>query len=148
MRLEAPMILKGGSAVDDRGSLKFVNDFGLHGYKRFYVVENHSKGFIRAWHGHKKEAKAVVCLQGAAVVATVQPDDWEAPSSELAVSRFVLNGANPSVLAIPAGYANGFMTLTDDAMLLFFSTSSLEESLGDDFRFPARHWDPWQIEER
>ena len=48
----------GGLAVDDRGSLKFINDFALAGYKRFYVVENHKQGFIRAWHGHKHEAKA------------------------------------------------------------------------------------------
>jgi hypothetical protein len=31
---------------------------------------------------------------------------------------------------------------------MFFSTSTLEESLRDDIRFPARYWDPWQVEER
>jgi hypothetical protein len=40
------------------------------------------------------------------------------------------------------------MTLTGDAKLIFFSTSTLEESLGDDVRFPARYWDPWHVDER
>lgn len=146
--MTTPELIRGGSAVDDRGSLKFINDFALTGYQRFYVVENHSKGFVRAWHGHKKEAKAVVCLQGAAVVATVKPDNWSNPSEDLDVSRFVLSGSTPSVLRIPPGYANGFMTLTDDAMLLILSSSTLEESLKDDFRYPARFWNPWDVEER
>jgi dTDP-4-dehydrorhamnose 3,5-epimerase len=75
-------------------------------------------------------------------------DDWERPSPGLEVSRFVLSASTPAVLRIPEGYANGFMTLTPAAKLMFFSTSTLEESLGDDFRFPARLWDPWHVEER
>jgi len=145
---QEPRLIKGGLAADDRGHLKFVNDFPLSGFKRFYVVENHEKGFVRAWHGHKREAKAVVCLQGSAIVAAVKPDNWSNPSGDLEVSRFVLSGSSPSALFIPAGHANGFKTLTSDAMLLFFSSSTLEESVGDDFRFPARHWDPWEVDER
>lgn len=148
MTLERPAIIAGGSAVDDRGTLKFINEFALQGFQRFYVVENHDKGFVRAWHGHKIEAKAVVCLQGAAIVATVKPDDWSNPSEDLEISRFILSGSTPSVLHIPPGHANGFKTLTEDAMLLIFSSSTLEESLQDDFRYPARFWNPWDIEER
>jgi dTDP-4-dehydrorhamnose 3,5-epimerase len=40
------------------------------------------------------------------------------------------------------------MSLTADAKLMFFSTSTVEESRGDDYRYDARHWDPWQVEER
>jgi hypothetical protein len=64
------------------------------------------------------------------------------------VQRFVISERSPSVVRVPAGFVNGFMTLTADAKLLFFSTSTLEESLGDDVRFPARYWDPWHVEER
>jgi dTDP-4-dehydrorhamnose 3,5-epimerase len=60
----------------------------------------------------------------------------------------VLAAKKPSVLFIPAGYANGFMSLTADAQLMFFSTSTLEESKGDDIRYDARHWDIWKVEER
>jgi dTDP-4-dehydrorhamnose 3,5-epimerase len=60
--------ISGNIAIDDRGSLRFINDFNFEGVKRFYQVQNHCKNFIRAWHGHIKEAKYVYlalfqCLQ-------------------------------------------------------------------------------------
>lgn len=138
----------GGKAFDDRGSLTFINDLDLSQFKRFYIVENHAKGFVRAWHGHKKEAKAVVVVSGSALVAAVKVDNWESPSKNLKVERVVLSAEKPAALLIPAGYANGFMSLTESAKVMFLSTSSLEESAGDDFRFDARLWNPWNIEER
>lgn len=143
-----PLLLEGGLAVDDRGSVAFVNAFDFEGVKRFYVVANHRQGFVRAWHAHRREAKYVTVVTGAAVVAAVRIDDWENPSREAPVQRFVLTAEKPSVLFIPPGYANGFMSLTQDARLVFFSTSSVEESRGDDIRFDARHWDVWTVEER
>lgn len=141
-------LIEGGLSVDDRGSVAFVNPFAFDGVKRFYVVANHKAGFVRAWHAHKKEAKFVFVASGAAVVGAVKIDDWKTPSKDLPVKRFVLSGDKPSILHIPAGYANGFMTLTEDARVFFFSTTSLDESQGDDYRFDARHWDCWQVVER
>lgn len=143
-----PELLRGDLAVDDRGEVGFVNDFAFEDVKRFYTVTNHAAGLVRAWHGHRHERKYVIAVSGAALVCCVEIDDWENPSSDLAVGRFVLSAQKPAVLHVPAGYANGFMTLTPDSKLMFFSTSTLEESLGDDVRFPARLWDPWHVEER
>jgi dTDP-4-dehydrorhamnose 3,5-epimerase-like enzyme len=140
--------IDGGLAVDDRGQVSFINDFNFKDVKRFYMVSNHSAGFVRAWHAHKKEAKYVLVVKGAAVVGAVAIDDWDKPSKDAKVERFVLSEKKPSILFIPAGYANGFMSLTKDAQIMFFSTSTLEESLGDDFRYEARYWDIWSIEER
>jgi dTDP-4-dehydrorhamnose 3,5-epimerase-like enzyme len=141
-------LIRGGLAVDDRGEVGFVNDFTFDGVKRFYTVANHEQGFVRAWHGHRSEAKYVMAVSGAALVCCLEVDDWESPSPDLEVQRFVISERSPSVVRVPAGFVNGFMTLTADAKLLFFSTSTLEESLGDDVRFPARYWDPWHVEER
>lgn len=141
-------MMAGGLAADDRGELAYVNDFRFEGVKRFYMVSNYSQGFVRAWHGHKREAKYVTAVSGAAVVGAVCIDDWERPSKELEVQRFVLSAHRPSVLYIPPGYANGFMSLTADLRLMFFSTSSLEESHGDDFRYESRYWDIWKVVER
>lgn len=141
-------LLSGGLASDDRGVLRFVNGFDLLEYRRFYLVENHQPSFVRAWHAHKLEAKAVTVVRGAAVVAAVRIDDWDNPSRDLEVMRVVLAAQSPTVMEIPPGYANGFMTLQADTQMMFFSSSTLEESLGDDFRFPARHWDVWGVEER
>jgi len=148
MQALKPILMFGGLVPDDRGEVSFVNDFDFAGVKRFYLVSNHKQGFVRAWHGHKREAKYVTAVSGAAVVGAVPIEDWENPSRETAVERFVLSAHRPSVLYIPAGYANGFMSLTTDLKLMFFSTSSLQESQGDDFRPDARYWDIWDVAER
>jgi dTDP-4-dehydrorhamnose 3,5-epimerase len=141
-------LISGNIGIDDRGEVGFVNDFDFAGVKRFYTVVNHRQGFVRAWHGHRKEAKYVTVVQGAALIGAVAVDDWTNPSPQAPVSRYVLSAHKPSVLFIPPGYCNGFMSLTDDAKLVFFSTATVEESARDDIRFQARHWDIWQPEER
>ena len=143
-----PNLIQGAVTADDRGEVSFVNDFAFDRVKRFYVVSNHRTGFVRAWHGHKHEEKYITVVSGAAVVCAVKIDNWEHPSKKSEVHRYVLSAAKPGVLYIPKGYANGFMTLTRDTKLIFFSTASLEESLKDDTRFESRYWDPWQITER
>lgn len=140
--------ISGGTAVDDRGRLDFINELSLEGFSRFYVVSNHRQGFIRAWHGHRFEGKAVVLLQGSALVCAVEVDNWESPAKDLPISRNVLSLSKFGALWIPPGFANGFMSLTADAQLMFLSTSSLEDSAKDDIRFDAKYWNPWDIEER
>jgi dTDP-4-dehydrorhamnose 3,5-epimerase-like enzyme len=135
---------KGDIAVDDRGKVTFVNDFNFEDVKRFYMVENHSKGFIRAWHGHKKEAKYVFVVSGAIILAILPIDDTK-PS----VERYVLSADKPQVFHIPAGYYNGFKTLTDDTKVIFYSTATLEESKTDDERLYANiKSDIWDVIER
>jgi dTDP-4-dehydrorhamnose 3,5-epimerase-like enzyme len=143
-----PRLIGGGSATDDRGTLRFVNEIDLSAVRRFYVVSNHRAGMVRAWHGHQREGKYVTVLQGAAVVAAVHVADWTKPDPKARVHRFVLSANSPSVLFIPPGYANGAMSLTADALIQYFSTATLDESKGDDIRFDARFWNPWQVEER
>jgi len=146
--MEDPVLFKGGLSVDDRGSVGFVNDFDFKGVKRCYTVSNHERGFVRAWHGHRREAKYVMAVTGAFLVCCIKIDNWEKPSKDLPVMRYVLSDVAPSVIYMPAGYVNGFMSLTEGGKLIFFSTSALQDSLNDDIRFPARYWDPWHIEER
>jgi dTDP-4-dehydrorhamnose 3,5-epimerase len=143
-----PTLITGALAIDDRGEVGFVNEFDFAGVKRFYSVTNHSQGFVRAWHGHRREAKYVTVVSGAALVGAVQVDDWTTPAKNLTVRKFVLSARKPSVLFIPAGYANGFMSLTLDAKLMFFSTSAMEDTKGDDIRFDALYWDIWTVEQR
>lgn len=133
--------ITGGLSIDDRGSLRFINDFNFEGVKRFYQVENHEVGFVRAWHGHKIESKYIYVSRGSALIGAVDLNGGE-------LSRFVLSSDKPSVLFIPAGYANGAMNLTEDCIIQYFSTSTLEESKGDDIRYPFDKWNIWNIERR
>ena len=145
---DEPRLIAGQSATDDRGTVGFVNAFSFEGVRRFYTVTNHRAGFVRAWHGHKHEAKYCTAVSGSLLVCCIRIDDWSNPAPDLPINRYVLSAGTPSVLHVPAGYVNGFMSLTADAKIMFFSTSTLEESVKDDIRFPARRWDPWRVEER
>jgi len=146
--INKPFIINGDLSADDRGELMFVNQFNMELVKRFYVVSNHKQGFIRAWHAHKLESKYVFIVNGTALISTVQIDDWNNPSSNLAIDKFVLTAKKPSILYIPNGYANGFKTLSSDTKIIFFSTSTLGDSIDDDYRFDAYKWNPWEIVER
>lgn len=135
-------VINGGVAVDDRGSVRFVNDFNFENVKRFYQVQNHRRGFIRAWHGHNNEGKYVYVASGSALVAAVPMNAREGDIS--AVSKYVLSDVSPKILFIPAGHYNGFMSLEENTRIIFFSTSTIEESKGDDIRKPYDCWNVWE----
>lgn len=138
-------VISGNRFCDDRGFLSFINDLDISKYKRFYLVQNHRANFVRAWHGHKFESKAVICLQGAAKIA-IRPFP-PAEIEDLEVK--ILSGDKPEAVIIPAGYYNGAMTLTEDCILMYLSDKTLEESHGDDYRMPW-DWIPgvWDIHQR
>ena len=111
-------MIKRGFADDHRGSVEFYNDLDLSAYKRFYIVN------------------------GSFLVGVVEIDNWESPDKSLKLESFEMN-AESDILFIPSGYANGAMSLSDDSTVMYFSTSNLEESLDDDFRFDSKYWDIW-----
>jgi len=133
-------LIKGGVSIDERGSVNFVNDFDFKKIKRFYLVENSSLDIVRAFHGHLKEAKYVFVISGSILMSVVKIDHAINPDKNIKVEQFVLSEKEPNVLFIPSGYANGFKSLEKKTKVIFFSTSSLEESKSDDFRFPYDYW--------
>ena len=143
--MTVPKLIEGNLSIDDRGEVGFINDFSFRKVKRLYWVCNHKTKFVRAWHGHKKEAKYVTVIQGSALIGAVKINNWDHPSKGSNVWKYIISASKPSIFHIPAGYANGFMSLTKDAKLIFFSTCSVEESKKDDFRFAPRYWNPWQV---
>lgn len=135
---EKPTITSvGGLFVDDRGALSFFNDFdpSILGIRRFYQVHHAETGFIRAWHFHHHEEKYVYVPYGTFLVGVVDPQTNE-------VFKFVLSSKQPKLLWIPSGYANGFKNLEPNSGIVFFSTSTTEQSKDDDIRYP---WDKWNI---
>jgi dTDP-4-dehydrorhamnose 3,5-epimerase len=146
--MDEPKILQGGNIVDDRGILSvchtWFNSSHFSKIKRFYQVRNHKAGMIRAFHGHKNEAKYIYVVKGSIVVKVISMENakgWDAKIGSGKAYKphtYVLSEYNPQVLYIPPNYFNGWKSLTDDASVLFFSTSTLEESQNDDIRIP---WD-------
>ena len=58
---EKLQIIKGGEFQDERGKLIYFNDFDLTIVKRFYIIEHPDTEIVRAWQGHKKRRKVVLC---------------------------------------------------------------------------------------
>jgi dTDP-4-dehydrorhamnose 3,5-epimerase len=146
--MEEPLKIIGGRYVDDRGFLKaliFPEGFTP---KRLYSVNNWRSNFIRAWHGHKFESKLIYMSKGAGVIAAVHMSDLKAPDKNAPVHRFSIDSESHSAIFIPAGYANGLMSLTSDAEFTVISSATLDESKGDDYRFPFDYWKVWDIEQR
>jgi dTDP-4-dehydrorhamnose 3,5-epimerase len=122
----------------------------MEGVKRLYQIQNFSLDTIRAFHGHMKEAKYFYVAKGSVIAAAVKLDDTKKPSKKNKVDRYILSSRKPSILFIPAGFANGIKALEEDTVLIVFSTSTFEESKNDDYRFPADYWGEsiWQVENR
>ncbi|MBI4449752.1 dTDP-4-dehydrorhamnose 3,5-epimerase family protein, partial [Candidatus Uhrbacteria bacterium] len=96
-----------------------------------------------------REAKYVLIVAGAALVGAVPiVGDWAKPDRNAKIYRFTMSAKKPAVLYIPPGYANGAMSLSTDATVMYFSTATMEETKGDDVRYDARYWDAWSVEER
>lgn len=120
-------IYNGGIFVDDRGALRFVNEFNFNNVKRFYQVQNHERGFIRAWHGHKHESKYIYVTKGTAWIGIVDMKTHE-------IEKYVLSDKTPKILYVPAGKYNGFQSLEEDTSIIYFSTTTIEDTKNDDYR--------------
>tara|TARA_B100000131_G_scaffold303964_1_gene328494 strand:- start:295 stop:714 length:420 start_codon:yes stop_codon:yes gene_type:complete len=133
-------LFKGGISRDHRGSVSFNNKLDLKKVRRFYIVQNKKKNYVRAWHGHKIEAKFMLCVRGKAKISAVKINNFKKPSKKAKPLNWILEEKIPSVVYIPAGYANGTKSLSKDIKLIVFSTTSLQKSLKDDYRFPKKFW--------
>ncbi len=137
----SPKLFIGGISIDKRGSVSFNNNLILEKIKRFYIVKNNKKNFIRAWHGHKIEAKYILCISGKAKISAVKIKNFKKPSKKSKVYNWILDSKIPNVVYVPPGYANGSKSISKDMKLLIFSTSTLKQSVKDDFRFPDNFWE-------
>ncbi|MDI5887449.1 dTDP-4-dehydrorhamnose 3,5-epimerase family protein [Flavobacterium yafengii] len=142
--IQNPEIILGRSYQDERGKLTFVNDFNLSEIKRYYIIEHTDINIIRAWQGHKMEQKWFQVISGSFLVAVVKPDNWENPSFDIQIERFILKSDNTQVLHIPGGFANGFKALETNSKMIVFSDLTLEEAANDNFRFDSNLWFDWK----
>jgi dTDP-4-dehydrorhamnose 3,5-epimerase len=133
-------LIKGNSFTDERGTLRFVNDFHFEEIKRFYTITHPDTSVIRAWQGHKIEAKHFFVSRGKFLICWVEPDNWDNPDKGLKVNKEILDADNPQILIVPAGNANGFRALEPDSTLVVFSDLTLEESAKDIYRFDSSYW--------
>lgn len=120
-------LIKGNRFVDDRGIIRFNNEFDMTAVKRMYLIEP-TPNLIRAWQGHQIENKWFSVISGRFEVQVVSMTDLTVKKS------FILSEDQDEVIKIDAGFYNGFKALESQSKLIVYSDKSLNESLNDDYR--------------
>lgn len=150
MEQKKPYAVEVAIKGDDRGTfIPFLNSTnnlpdqqGLQ-IKRMYYVYNYGKGIIRGFHFHQQEWKYFIIVSGAAKFVAINPNDEKDQFS------FISSARKPTMVVIPPGYANGWISLEDNTILVCGSTASFEESLADDNRMdPYKFGDVWTVKAR
>lgn len=135
---------------DDRGTfVPFLNDANQLpdkkelAIKRIYYVYNYGKGVIRGFHFHQKEWKYFMIVSGAAKFVAINPKELKE------IYTFISSSRKPNLIVIPPTYANGWISLEDNTILVCGSTASFQESIDDDQRFDPYKWgDVWTVKPR
>jgi len=125
---KTPLIIQGDTFSDDRGLMRFVNDFHFEDVTRMYLISPATTDIIRAWQGHKVEKKYFFVTNGAFRVYLIAPDNWTNPSKDCKVLKYDLLSIKSQILVIPEGYINGFRALENNSQLIILSSSNLQYS--------------------
>lgn len=137
--------------LDDRGSFVPFIDLAKHvdlakkigAIKRVYYVHNHAPHIVRGFHYHDHEWKIFTVAAGAAKFVAINPRN---PGDR---HIFVSSDRKNRTIVVPPGYANGWVSLAANTILVCASNSTTEESVGDDKRFDPMKWgDVWSIKGR
>lgn len=136
-----PKVIQGGNFSDHRGSISYVNDFRFEDIERFYIISNSNENPIRAWQGHKLDAKNFYCLSGSFKIHFVKVDNWENPSRNLSIETIFVSESDSKIVHIPAGYANAIESLESNSKLISFSTLPLSQVSEDDVRYESNYWE-------
>ncbi|MBE8714116.1 WxcM-like domain-containing protein [Sphingobacterium hungaricum] len=132
--------IQGGVYEDDRGQIRFVNDFDMTRIKRFYIIKNKDTELIRGWRAHRIEKRWFYVVSGSFTVQFVKIDSWEAPSRELEVKKEQLDATHNKVLYIPDGYGTAFKALEPESELIVFADFGIDHAKSDDYTFPLDYF--------
>jgi dTDP-4-dehydrorhamnose 3,5-epimerase len=138
--MDKPELIRGNVHEDSRGKLFFNNLADMSAVKRLYFIEHPNIQVIRAWQAHKIEQKWFQVILGKFEISLINVN-WENPEDSLPAIRYVLDATQSEILHVPGGYASGFRALENNSKIMVCSDFTLEESKGDDFRFPIEQWD-------
>ncbi|WP_367329746.1 hypothetical protein [Sphingobacterium multivorum] len=132
--------IQGGIAQDERGSIRFVNEFDMSLVKRFYIIRNADTELVRGWRGHKIEQRWFYVLSGEFSLDLVKIDNWAKPDQSLPVHNIILKACEMKVLNVPNGYATAFRALEQDSELLVYADYPLSHAVEDDFTWPLEYF--------
>lgn len=129
-----PEYIKGGIHRDERGTLRFCNDFDLSAVKRFYTIVNRAEQPVRGWIGHRKENKWFFPVRGETTIV-VSPMGESTNLTRYSRLHYTLHADSPAVLKVPCN--NWFyIEQHDGAEVMVFSDCKVGEYENDDLRRP------------
>ena len=137
-------IIQGEVFRDERGQISSLNEFHFEEVKRTYIIHHPDASVVRGWHAHQHERKWFYCIKGRFSVALVKVDNWDAPSKDLKAEVFHLDENDSKIVCVPAGYANCLKAMEDGAIMQVFSDKTLQEALGDSWRYDKLLWYNWE----
>ena len=132
--------IQGGIAEDERGHIRFVNEFDMSLVKRFYVIKNRDTELVRGWRAHRIEHRWFYILSGSFALSLVEIDNWESPNPDLIVKRYELSAVDRNVVSVPAGYGTAFQALEPDSELLVFADYPISHAKHDDYTWPLTYF--------
>lgn len=132
--------IQGGVAKDQRGQIRFVNDFDMTQVERFYIIKNGNTELVRGWRAHRIEQRWFYVLSGAFRLDLVQIDNWEQASPNLPIEKRVLKVEEQQVVHVPAGYGTAFQALEPESELLVFADYGIDHTPNDDHTWPLDYF--------
>jgi dTDP-4-dehydrorhamnose 3,5-epimerase len=138
---QVPKIIVGARHVDERGSLLFNNDLNIIDFRRMYIIKNSDSQPFRGWHGHEFESKIFITLSGRIRFGAVRVQDWVSPDKSEVPKVAELKADSIDAFFVPGGYANGILSLEPGSQALVISSSTLSDSLVDDYRIESTFWE-------
>jgi hypothetical protein len=134
-----PIIISGSNYHDDRGILKYNNDFDTSQIKRIYIIEHKSISFERGWQGHKIEQRWFSALRGSFKISLIAVDNWITPSNDIKPIEYILKESKFNVLHVPAGYITNIQAIEKSSKLIVMSDYFINE-INDEYRFPLNYF--------
>lgn len=133
------MLLEGKKHQDERGIITFNNDFDASQIKRIYTIENSSTDYIRGWQGHKIEQRWFACMKGSFEISVIKVDDFEKPSKDGILTKYLLTDEVLTYLHVPGGCITAIQAKANNSKLMVLSDYSLGE-IKDEYRFPIDYF--------
>lgn len=97
------------------------------------MIEDKTRGVVRAWHRHFKMDEWFSCVAGEALFVLHDPRKGT-------FEEHILSAAEPSVLYVPKLVFHGHQAFSDTAVILALCTEPYNPQVNDEERVPFDHF--------
>jgi dTDP-4-dehydrorhamnose 3,5-epimerase len=141
--------------MDDRGYLfEIARAAGgdephavVHQFGQVYLVGDPVRGAIRAYHKHDELWDWFCIVHGTAKF--VLRDDREESGTYHEMVQVVVGDNRPRLIVVPPGVYHGWMSLTDDVLMVSTASHTYNRDKPDEYRIPPESFgDVWTVEGR